>query len=130
MNRSIQNANLYLDEICVGTVRVLDWHNSWGFGAFLPNNAFAKYKPLYDRWAQLMRDVDAQPRLTRALSSKLRDAECALYAVHSELFVPDTQTWHPLGLLNIDDTSIEWKESGQGRCEPGQRQALKEKVAS
>lgn len=130
MNRLTHPAELYLDRVHVGSVRVHDWHGAWGFGQFTPNDAFAPYAPMYERWAQLMREVQTTPRLTNEMSSKLRDAEYALYGVDSELHVPAMNRWHHLGLLNIDGTSIEWKESGVPRIGPARELVLAGKMAS
>jgi len=124
------HARLFLNDVHVGDVQVHGWHDAWGFGRFTPNESFAPYAPLYQRWANLMHEADRAPRLTRALSAQLRDAEYALYKISCELQVRETRRWHTLGLLNIDGTSIEWKESGLPRATPPGSQALESELIS
>lgn len=130
MKHSTHHARLFLNDVCVGDVHVHGWHDAWGFGRFTPNESFSLYAPIYQRWAQLMHEVANTPRLTRELSKKLRDAEYALYEVSCELYVPEMHRWHTLGLLNIDDTSIEWKESGPARVATSGVEAFANGMAS
>jgi len=104
-------AELYLNDTPVGAVTLRGSDNSWGYGTFHPNDAFAAFAPLFGRWSLLIHADDQTDRLSPAASEELRRAEFAIDGIHAKLLWPDRREWIAITQLNIDGDLIEWKQA-------------------
>jgi hypothetical protein len=103
---------LFLNDKHVGDVVVKSRADSWGFGEFRPNQAFAEFAALFGQWSLLMHADDDDPRLSDAASEELRAAELAIDALKATLILDSPPENLLLGQLNIDGPLIEWKVVG------------------
>lgn len=105
-----EKANLFLDNTLVGKVVVRRVEDSWGYGSFEPNGAFAKFAELFGRWSLLMHaDIGAR-KLSEAASDELRATEHELDRLRARLYFPDVNRWVRCVQINIDGGVVEWKE--------------------
>jgi hypothetical protein len=110
MHPKVRYAELYIDNQRVGQVEVRRWEHSWGFGQFLPNDAFAAFAPLFGQWSLLMHADEDQLSLSEAASQELARVERAIDALHVKLYFPAAGEWHQVGQVTIDGELIDWKE--------------------
>ena len=129
MRANPDTARLYLNDTEVGMINVRGWDDSWGFGEFLPGDAFSSFAPHFGRWSLLMHADDGAERLSRAASEELRDAEVAIDRLHAKLYLSKVGRWRTISQLNIDGRLVEWKEdlgsiaqdpAARSACEPNQ----------
>ena len=120
MKRTQLIARLFLNDHDVGAVRVKGWDDSWGFGEFVPADAYSSYAPRFGAWARLVHaeDEDSDGRLSEDARDELRTVEYAIDRIHAKLFLVGPQEWRCISQLNIDGQLIEWKEDFSGRGEP------------
>lgn len=104
-----QNARLFLNGQFVGTVLNKGEANSWHFGVFIPNDAFAPFAPLFGRWSLLMHADEDADRLTSAASEELRQTEIEIDRLRAKLHFPHNDKWCDLQQINIDGDMIDWK---------------------
>lgn len=104
-------ARLFINGKEVGTVTLKSLADSWGFGDFQPNAAFAEFAPLFGSWSILMHADDDDPKLSAAASDELRAAEFAIDSLRAQLCMDADQEWLDLSQLNIDGPLIEWKQA-------------------
>jgi hypothetical protein len=104
-------AQLHLNDKPVGEITVRRWEGAWGFGEFVRSDGFAEFAPLYGRWSLLMHADDDAERLSPDAADELRAVEQAQYRVHAKIFLPATKEWRDILIINIDGSSIEWKEA-------------------
>lgn len=102
-------ARLFINGKDVGVVTLKSLADSWGFGDFAPNAAFAEFAPLFGNWSLLMHADDDESKLSPAASDELRAAEFAIDSLRAKLHVSDKQEWIDISQLNIDGPLIEWK---------------------
>jgi hypothetical protein len=100
---------LHLNDIHVGTVISDGVRGSWGYGRFTPNEAFAKFAPLFGVWSLLVHEEDGGNRTPREALDELRHAEVALDSLRAELRWLHPAERMPLLQVNIDGPLIEWK---------------------
>jgi hypothetical protein len=110
MRRAIARAELYLNDVDVGSVAVDAWEGSWGFGQFLPNENFARFSLVFGRWSLLMHAEDDCRQLSPEALDELRKAEYAIDALRARLHFVHTGEWRRVRQVNIDGNLIEWKE--------------------
>jgi hypothetical protein len=110
-------ARLFINRKDVGSVFVKSLADSWGFGEFKPNAAFAEFAPIFGGWSLLIHADDGERRLSEAASDELRAAELAIDALHTKLHLERESEWVDLSQLNIDGELIEWKISTR-KAEP------------
>jgi hypothetical protein len=92
-------------------VHAKGWTTSWGFGDFIPNEAFSDFAPIYGTWSLLMHAEDDRDRLSRETVEELSKAEAILDSIKAQLvFVDDEQTID-VATVTIDGNQLEWKES-------------------
>ena len=91
--------------------------DSWGFGDFTPNPAFAEFAAIFGNWSLLMHADDGD-RQSEAASEELRAAEYAIDSLHAKLFLEQNNEWMDIGQLNIDGPLIEWKVSQKNASPP------------
>jgi hypothetical protein len=103
---------LFLNGKHVGDVVVKSRADSWGFGDFAPNAAFAEFAPLFGQWSLLMHADDNDPQLSNAASEALREAELAIDALEAILLLDSPPERLVLGQINIDGPLVEWKVVG------------------
>ena len=109
---------LFIDGKDVGQVKLKSLADSWGFGEFSPNAAFAEFAVLFGNWSILMHADDSEQKLSDAASDELRKAEQAIDALHVKLFVEHDKEWLDIGQLNIDGNLVEWKTMGRKASPP------------
>lgn len=102
---------LYINDKHVGDVVVKSRADSWGFGDFTPNAAFAEFAAIFGQWSLLMHADDDTPKLSAAASEELRAAEMAMDALKALLVLEDGEKL-AVGQLNIDGPLVEWKVVG------------------
>ena len=102
-------AELRLNGKRVGTVEVRGTSDSWSWGYFQAEPAFAEFAPMFGIWSLIMHAEDETDRLSRAAADELREAELAIDRIRGELFWPDSQRLVRAWEINIDDTLVEWK---------------------
>ena len=102
-------ATLFINGKQVGAVLVKSLADSWGFGEFSPNPAFAEFASLFGNWSLLMHADDGEKKLSEAASDELRRIEYELDSLHAKLFLDGVSEWLDLTQLNIDGPLIEWK---------------------
>ncbi len=102
-------ARLFINGKDVGDVALRSFADSWGFGDFRPNAAFAPFASTFGNWSLLMHADDGEKRLSEAASEELRTAEYAIDSLRAKLLVEDNSEWVDIGQLNIDGPLIEWK---------------------
>jgi hypothetical protein len=102
-------AELRLNGKRVGTVSIRGTSDSWSWGYFAPEPAFAEFAPLFGIWSLIMHADDETRRLSRAASDELRQAEVQIDSLRGELFWPDQQKITRAWQINIDDKLVEWK---------------------
>jgi hypothetical protein len=102
-------AELRLNGKRVGTVEVRGTSDSWSWGYFSPEPAFAEFAPLFGIWSLIMHADDENHRLSRAASDELRQAEIAIDLLRGELHWPNDQRTMRAWQINIDDNLVEWK---------------------
>jgi hypothetical protein len=110
MRKGAAKGRLYLNDKDVGSITIRGWQSSWGFGEFIPNDQFSHFAQIFGTWSLLMHAEDDQARLSPEAAEELRRAECAIDALHAQLFLPETNEWRRIGQINIDGGLIEWKE--------------------
>jgi hypothetical protein len=111
MPATAATARLFINGKEVGLVLVKSAADSWGFGEFSPNEAFAEFAALFGNWSLLMHADDDEKRLSEAAAQELRAVEAALDALKYKLFLQTEQQWMDLSQVNIDGPLIEWKIS-------------------
>src|SRR5262245_18899540 len=102
-------ARLFINRKDVGSVVVKSLADSWGFGEFQPNAAFAEFAPIFGNWSILMHADDGEKKLSEAASDELRAAELAIDALRAKMHLERENEWVDLSQLNIDGPLIEWK---------------------
>jgi hypothetical protein len=107
-------ARLFINGKDVGAVTVKSLADSWGFGDFQPNAAFAEFAALFGSWSILMHADDEDAKLSAAASEELRAVEFAIDSLHAKLRIDPNQEWVDLSQLNIDGPLIEWKLARRG----------------
>ena len=107
--RSGSSADLFLDGVRVGTVRIRGHQTSWGFGYFEPSKSFSRFAPIFGAWSLLMHADEEGDRITRDMADELAAVESAMDHVHAQMRVADEQ-WLELTQINIDGPLIEWKQ--------------------
>src|SRR4051794_35793496 len=107
--RAGEQAELFLNDTCVGIVCFQRSEDSWSHGNFEPNGDFAKFAPLFGRWSLLMHADGEFERQSRAAGEELRAVECEIDRLAAKLHFADTDEWVSCAQLNIDGPLIEWK---------------------
>ena len=107
-------ARLFLNDHDVGTVQVKGWDHAWGFGEFVPGEAFQRYARHFGTWSQLLHADHGDDRLSDADRAALREVEYQIDRLHAKLFLADRQEWRPITELNIDGPLVEWREDYGG----------------
>jgi hypothetical protein len=107
-------ARLFLNDQDVGSVHVKGWDDAWGFGDFVPGEAFARYAQHFGRWSRLIHAPHADHRLSDADRAALREVEYEIDRLHAKLFLADRRQWRPIAQLNIDGPMVEWREDYGG----------------
>lgn len=102
-------ARLIINGTHVGRVVARSFADSWGFGEFGPNAAFAEFAPLFGKWSLLMHADNDEAKLTAEASDELRRVESALDGLRSRIVFDDRDEILDLHQINIDGTLIEWK---------------------
>ena len=102
-------AELRLNGKRVGTVQLRGSSNSWSWGYFRAEPAFAEFAPLFGVWSLLMHADEESRRLSRAAADELREAEVRIDTLRGELFWPEQQRVTPAWQVNIDGELVEWK---------------------
>jgi hypothetical protein len=102
-------AKLFINSKEIGTVVLKSLADSWGFGDFTPNDAFAEVAPIFGNWSLLMHADDGERKLSEAASEELRAAEYAIDSLRCKLHLQAEDEWVDLGQVNIDGPLIEWK---------------------
>jgi len=103
-------AELYLNDLHVGTVHVMGWESSWGMGEFQPNDGFSRFAPLFGVWSLLMHADDEGARMSSEASEELRRVEYEIDRLRARLHFVETDEWRDVGPVNIDGKLVEWKE--------------------
>jgi hypothetical protein len=93
----------------VGTVRLRSSADSWGFGEFEPNAAFAPFAPVFGKWSLLMHADHDEKQLTSAASDELRYVEYEIDRLRATLITEHPHEVVELQQLNIDGQLIQWK---------------------
>ena len=109
MVHSGSQAALFLNDKRVGTVTVRGESDSWTWGDFVAEAAFAEFAPLFGIWSLVMHADEDGGGLSRAASDELREAEIAIDGLRGKFHWLDNDRWTDVGQINIDDTLIEWK---------------------
>ena len=110
MNRTAARARLVINGKDAGRVTVRSFADSWGFGEFEPDAAFAEFAPLFGNWSLLIHADHDEDRLSPAASEELRRAELALdLRLRCKLVFDDDDEVLDLTQLNIDGPLIDWK---------------------
>ena len=112
------NARLFLNDHDVGTVEVKGWDDAWGFGDFVPGEAFNRYARHFRAWSNLLHADHGDDRLTDADKEALRKVEYEIDRLHVKLFLVEPQEWRRVAQLNIDGALVEWRERFQGEDVP------------
>ena len=102
-------AELRLNGTRVGTIELRGSSDSWSWGYFHAEPAFAKFAPRFGIWSLIMHADDESRRFSRAASDELRQAEIDIDSLRGELFWPEQQRLTRAWQINIDDTLVEWK---------------------
>jgi hypothetical protein len=110
MRRSPCRARLFINGVDVGTVAVKGWEGAWGIGEFRAGEGFGPYAPRFGLWSRLMHLDAGADRVSDAALRELREVECELDALKSELLLCDSGERRRIRQLNIDGPLIEWKE--------------------
>jgi hypothetical protein len=104
------SATLLLNGKAVGTVNTTGWNTSWGFGEFIPNEAFSDFAPVFGAWSLLMHAEDDRDRLSRDTIEELAKAEAMLDSIKAQLEFVDEAVRVDVATLTIDGNQLEWKE--------------------
>jgi hypothetical protein len=110
MRHENRRAELYLNGIAVGQVRLEGASGAWGFGHFEPRESFARFSTLFGAWSLLIHEDDDLDHSTDEVLEELREAESAIDALRAELLWSDTQERTALRQLTIDGSLIEWNQ--------------------
>src|SRR3954454_20310930 len=81
-------AILHMNDKRVGVVIVAGSSDSWAWGEFTAEEAFAEFAPLFGIWSLVMHADEGSKHLRRAASDELRQAEAALDMLHCQLHWP------------------------------------------
>src|SRR5690242_5707635 len=108
---------LFINGKEVGSVTLKSLADSWGFGDFTPNAAFAEFATLFGKWSLLMHADDDEKKLSDAAAEELRQAELEIDGLRAKLLVEAQSEWIDLSQINIDGPLIEWKISRR-KAEP------------
>jgi hypothetical protein len=94
----------------VGVVHAKGWSTSWGFGDFVPNEAFSDFAPIFGMWSLLMHAEDDRDQLSRDTIEELAKAEAVLDSIKAQLEFADEARRVDVATLTIDGNQLEWKE--------------------
>ena len=107
-------ARLFLNDVDVGAVHVKCWDDAWGFGEFVPGEAFARYARHFGTWSRLMHAERPDDCLSDADRKALREVEYEIDRIRARLFLGDSREWRPIAQINIDGPLVEWREDYAG----------------
>jgi len=108
MQKRTAQAELFIDDVRVGTVELRGVDTSWSFGEFKPAPCFSKFAPYFGQWSMLMHE-DEDKVLHEAAADELRRLEYAIDRLKIRLFFPDKNEYVRVTQVNIDGPMIEWK---------------------
>jgi hypothetical protein len=103
-------AILILNGRQVGVVHTRGWNTSWGFGDFVPNEAFSDFAPIFGMWSLLMHADDDRDRLSRDTIEELAKAEAILDSIKAQLEFENEPQRVDVATLTIEGSQLEWKE--------------------
>lgn len=109
MQNESDQAELFLNGQCVGTVSAKGSDTAWGYGDFTPNASFATFAALFGSWSLLMHADDGEAVQSDAAADELRAAEMAIDALRVELRWMQSGKVVHVAQLNIDGDLIEWR---------------------
>lgn len=104
-----READLYLNNVCVGAVAAEGTSDSWSYGKFQPRDEFGAFAQLFGVWSLLVHEDNGQDEMPPEALDELAKAESAIDRIHAELRWRDTGECIVIAQLNLDGGLIEWK---------------------